>query len=47
VELMFLHPVGFVGHVLYSSASVARNVAHHFSWSAGLGVVSIKSALST
>jgi hypothetical protein len=26
VELMFLHPVGFVDHVVYSGASEAQNV---------------------
>jgi hypothetical protein len=26
VELVFLHPVGFVGHVVHSSASGAQNV---------------------
>jgi hypothetical protein len=25
-KLVFLHPMGFVGHILHSSASGARNV---------------------
>jgi hypothetical protein len=34
-ELVFLHPVGSVGHVVFFGASRARNVDAHFSCSGG------------
>jgi hypothetical protein len=43
-ELVFLHPVGSVGHVVHSAAFRARNDLHYISCWGGPGVVSIKSA---
>jgi hypothetical protein len=43
VLLVFLHPVGYAGHVVRSGASGARNV-DAFSCSGGPDVVYIKSA---
>jgi hypothetical protein len=43
-ELVFLHPVGSVGHVVHSVAFGAQNVLHYISCWGGPGVVSIKSA---
>jgi hypothetical protein len=42
-ELVCLHPVGSVGHVVYSDASEARNVNALFSCSRGAGTDFTKS----
>jgi hypothetical protein len=44
-EHVFLHPVGSVGHVVPSIATEMRNIDVIFSYSGGLGSVSLKSAL--
>jgi hypothetical protein len=44
-ELVFLHPVGFAGHIVHSRASVRKTLTHHFSCSGGPGAISIKSML--
>jgi hypothetical protein len=41
VELVFLHPMRFAGHVVHSSPSVARNVNVLFSCSGAPSAVSI------
>jgi hypothetical protein len=43
-ELVFLHPVVFVGHVVHFDVSVVQNVDALFSLSGGLSAVSIKGA---
>jgi hypothetical protein len=42
-ELVLLHQVGYVGHVVNSCASGPQNIDALFSCSGGLGAVSIKS----
>jgi hypothetical protein len=43
-ELVFLHPLGSMGHVLHSGVSGCEASGHYFSRSGGPGAVSIKSA---
>jgi hypothetical protein len=43
-ELLFLHPVGSVGHIGHSDVSGSRNVYALFSCSGGTGAVFTKSA---
>jgi hypothetical protein len=45
MEFVFLHPVGYAGHVVHFGASGVRNVDAILSWSGGPGAISIKSAL--
>jgi hypothetical protein len=42
-KLMFLHPVGYAGHVVHSGASGVRNVKALISGPGGPDAVSIKS----
>jgi hypothetical protein len=44
VELLFLHPLGFVGHVVRSALSRVRNVDALFSFLSETGMYSIKGA---
>jgi hypothetical protein len=46
-ELVFLHPVGSVGHVVISDVFGARNINAMFSCSVGPGAVSIKKLIKT
>jgi hypothetical protein len=41
-ELVFLHPVGYVGHVVHSGASGAQNMKYYFLCSGGPNAVFIK-----
>jgi hypothetical protein len=43
-ELVLLHPVKSIGHVVHSGASETRNTDRQFLCSGGPGVVSIKKA---
>jgi hypothetical protein len=41
-ELVFFHPVPYVGYVVHSGASGARNIVALFSWSGGTSTDSTK-----
>jgi hypothetical protein len=43
IEVVFLHPMGSAGHVVPSVKTRTQNINPLFSYSCGLGVVSIKS----
>jgi hypothetical protein len=45
VELVYLHLMGYAGHVVHSGVSMCKTVTHYFSCSGGPGAVSIKSVL--
>jgi hypothetical protein len=44
-ELLFLHPIGFKGHIAHSGVSGARNGNTLFSFSGATGTDSIKNVL--
>jgi hypothetical protein len=44
-ELVFLHPVGSVSHIVHSGASAAQNVEEVFFTIGGPGAVSIKKVM--